>query len=82
MLSIQGFFTIVITFVVFVLLLVLWVLWLLLKQYRMLQNWEQRTVQDNKQPVALRRPLFLQDQWQYNNSVPRSHKRATENDEF
>jgi len=76
MLSIQGFVTVVNTSVL------LLVLWLLLKLYRAVQNWEQRPVEDNKQPVALRGPLFLQDQWQYNYSAPCNRKGATEHDEF
>jgi len=76
MLSIQEIVTIVNTFVL------LLALGLLLKLHKAVQNWEQRPVEDNRQNVALRRRIFLRDQWQYNNSVSCNHKRATEHDEF
>ena len=76
MLSIQGFFTIVNTFL---LLLVLGLLW---KLYRADQNWEQRPTENNRQPLPLiRGRLARQDEWSYNNSVPCNRKRATEHDE-
>ena len=70
MLSIQGFFAIIIL-----------VLGLLFKLHRAVQNCEQRQVENDRQPVPLRERLVLQDEWKYNNNVPCNRKRATEHDE-
>ena len=75
MLSIQGFFTIVNTFL---LLLVLGLLW---KLYRAVQNCKQGPVENDRELVPLRERLLSQDEWNYNNSVPCNRKRATEHDE-
>ena len=77
MLSIQGFFIIVNTLL---LLLVLGLLW---KLYRAVQNCEQGPVENDREPVPLRERLaiLMQDEWNYNNSVPCNRKRATEHDE-
>ena len=77
MLSIQEFFTIVNC------ILLSLVLGSLLKLYRAVQIWEQRPVENNRQPVPLiqRGRLLLQDEWSYNNSVPCNRKRPTEHDE-
>ena len=61
--------------------LLLLVLGLLLKLYGAVQNWEQRPMENDRQPVPLRERLLLQDEWNYNNSVPCNRKRATEHDE-
>ena len=76
MLSIQGFFTIVYIFLLFLVLGLLW------KLFRAVQNWEERPVGNNRQPVPLiRGRLLLEDECNYNNSVPCNRKRATEHDE-
>ena len=67
MLSIQGFFAIIVL-----------VLGLLIKLYSAVQNCEQRQVENDRQPVPR---LVLQDEWNNNNSVPCNRKRATEHDE-
>ena len=61
--------------------LLLLVLGLLLKLYRAVQNWKQRRMENDRQPVPLRERLLSQDEWKYNNSVPCNRKRATEHDE-
>lgn len=76
MLSTQEFFTIVNS------ILLLLVLGSLLKLA--VQNWEQRRMENDRQPVPLRERLMLrgrQDEWSNNNSVPCNRKRATEHDE-
>ena len=63
-------------------LLLLVVLGLLLKLYRVVQNRKQRPVENNRQPVPLRRRVLLQEaEEDHNNSVSCNRKRATEHDE-
>lgn len=70
MLSIQGFCSLVCTF------LLLLILGLLLKLYRAVQNWEQRPVENNWGR------LLLRDEEKHNNSVPCNRKQATEQDDY
>lgn len=53
-----------------------------LKLYRAVQNWEQRLVENNRQPVALMGRLLLRDEEKHNNSVPCNRKQAIEHDDY